>query len=85
MWQKFFYPYFANVNMEQPAEQVVEKIEPEFPNHPFYPRNLKVLNEKLRKLLRNIINSILIYCVSCSFLFESYQHLPKKHIQWNIH
>ncbi|RGB28818.1 Emopamil binding protein [Rhizophagus diaphanus] len=34
--------------MEQPAEQVVEKIEPEFPNHPFYPRNLKVLSEILR-------------------------------------
>lgn len=79
MWQKFFSPYFANVNMEQPAEQVVEKIEPEFPNHPYYPRNLKVLNEKLRKPSRNIINSILICCVSCLVFLKLPTFTEKTH------
>jgi len=43
MWSKIFSSYFANVNVEQSAEQVVqEKIETEFPKHPYYPRDLKL-------------------------------------------
>jgi hypothetical protein len=47
MWLELSLFLFGNNNAEQPAEQVVEeRIEPEFPEHPFYPRDLKVLNLK---------------------------------------